>query len=347
MLKKKVIYFIKVKPKFLKKWEVYTADYDMLKECYQEVLLTNNYLKFLLYLIKNPNSDIYTWWWNSSTPIIILGKLFRRRTFCTGAEHMTDFSSKDHFFQKSIIYKICTKLSLRLSSFNIFISKDQKLSISSQIYVNNPYLIYSSLTKKKSATYGDINDFGKYLKNDQFNFLFIGWLTKECIIRKSTLITLRALSNLIKNTNYKINFNICGLKGSGLEIIQDHIIKLNLQNEVKVNLNLNEAEKKFFYQSSDLLLTPSFMEGFGNASLEAMANGCPSLVSKYGASPEVVGDTGYIIFDINEKSIEEKLLEYMNLTLGERIEKRKKAYERSFLKFGLNQKVDEFKKLLN
>ena len=89
------------------------------------------------------------------------------------------------------------------------------------------------------------------------------------------------------------------------------------------------------------------MEGFGNASLEAMANGCPSLVSKYGASPEVVGDTGYIIFDINEKSIEQKLLEYMNLTLGERIEKRKKAYERSFLKFGLNQKVDEFKKLLN
>ena len=43
----------------------------------------------------------------------------------------------------------------------------------------------------------------KLIKNDQFNFLFIGWLTKECIIRKSTLITLRALSNLIKNTNYK------------------------------------------------------------------------------------------------------------------------------------------------
>ena len=61
---------------------------------------------------------------------------------------------------------------------------------------------------------------------------------------------------------------------------------------------------------SDLLITPSHMEGFGNATLEAMAFGCPSLVSRYGASPEVVGESGFIINLINSEEISKSIRKF-------------------------------------
>ena len=60
------------------------------------------------------------------------------------------------------------------------------------------------------------------------------------------------------------------------------------------------------------------MEGFGNSSLEAMSFGCPALVSRFGASPEVVGKTGYIINEINAESIAEVIVDYAKLSYDEK-----------------------------
>jgi len=51
-----------------------------------------------------------------------------------------------------------------------------------------------------------------------------------------------------------------------------------------------------FYSSADLLVHPSFFEGFGITILEAMACGAPVISSRGGSLPEVVGDAG-ILFD--------------------------------------------------
>ena len=47
------------------------------------------------------------------------------------------------------------------------------------------------------------------------------------------------------------------------------------------------------YTASDVLLATSMGEGFGLAVPEAMACGCPAIVTDFSAQPEIVGDTGW------------------------------------------------------
>jgi glycosyltransferase involved in cell wall biosynthesis len=58
---------------------------------------------------------------------------------------------------------------------------------------------------------------------------------------------------------------------------------------------LTEAELLSAYTDSDVLLMPSFHEGFGLPALEAMASGVPVVASNRGSLPEVVGDAALLV----------------------------------------------------
>ncbi|PJF43154.1 MAG: glycosyltransferase family 1 protein [Candidatus Thermofonsia Clade 1 bacterium] len=68
--------------------------------------------------------------------------------------------------------------------------------------------------------------------------------------------------------------------------LDDHLIWLE---------NLPSAELPAFYNSAAVLVQPSFYEGFGFPPLEAMACGTPTVVSRRGALPEVVGEAGLLV----------------------------------------------------
>lgn len=56
-----------------------------------------------------------------------------------------------------------------------------------------------------------------------------------------------------------------------------------------------------YFAHADVLVLPSMYEGFGLPPLEAMACGCPVVVSKVASLPEVCGDAAYYInpYDVN------------------------------------------------
>ena len=346
-MKDKVIFYSFVSPKFLDKWEYYIADIEMLKETYKNVLFPKNFIQLLLILIKNPKSEIYCWWWHRNFHVVLLAYFLKKTVYCTGAIHMYDYSGGRTYYNRGIIFRLLTHLSLRFASYNIFISKDQYLSITSALKVNNPIVIYSSLTKKKITN--DKETFLKKckIKKDEINLLFIGWLSEYSLKRKSLLKVLEAIKIIKHKINHKLKFNICGIKSDGIDIINSKINEFSIEEIVKLNFNISQETKDDFYHSSDLLLTPSYMEGFGNASLEAMSFGCPVLVSRFGASPEVVGNTGYIINEINTDSISKVILDYAKLSYEEKLEKRLKAYERAHKNFSFDNKKASFEKLIN
>jgi glycosyltransferase involved in cell wall biosynthesis len=58
---------------------------------------------------------------------------------------------------------------------------------------------------------------------------------------------------------------------------------------------VSDAELPNLYRTADVFIYPSLFEGFGMPPIEAMACGCPVIVSPRGALAEVVGDAAYIV----------------------------------------------------
>ena len=67
-----------------------------------------------------------------------------------------------------------------------------------------------------------------------------------------------------------------------------------------------DAELPDMYRSADVLVMPSWNEGFGLPALEAMAGGIPVVVSDRGSLPEVVGDAGVIVNPAGPEAIADR-----------------------------------------
>lgn len=68
---------------------------------------------------------------------------------------------------------------------------------------------------------------------------------------------------------------------------------------------VSEDELVMLYNTADLLIMPSFYEGFGLPVLEAMSCGCPVITTKEGSLPEVAGSAAYYVNPYSIDSIAE------------------------------------------
>ena len=141
---------------------------------------------------------------------------------------------------------------------------------------------------------------------------------------KNFKFLVKAITPLLKaNPNLKL------LAAGGGKFDDDElkwIKSLCLGNQI-VQKSFKENELGHFYQNAEFFVFPSLYEGFGIPVLEAMASGCPIILTKHGSFPEIAGEAG-IYFDSNS---EEDLRDKIQMLLND------KKLRAKFAKKGLEQ----------
>ncbi len=89
---------------------------------------------------------------------------------------------------------------------------------------------------------------------------------------------------------------LCGKIGWKVEKVVERINKLTQQHlNIKYLGYVDDKKLNDLFREVDVCVYPSIYEGFGLPPLEAMACGCPVIVSNSSSLPEVVGDAGILV----------------------------------------------------
>ncbi|MCS7229667.1 MAG: glycosyltransferase family 1 protein [Candidatus Kryptonium sp.] len=175
------------------------------------------------------------------------------------------------------------------------------------------YIVHSEFTKNDLITEWGIDEkkikvvkLGTFIKphqpRDNFGskkILFVGTIEP-----RKGLDKLLDAYEIIKQEIPDVELIICGKIGWK---VKDLVLKLNkmISTNTKVKyLGYVDDDKLInLYREVDVCVYPSFYEGFGLPPLEAMACGCPVIVSNTSSLPEVVGEAGITVDPIDVKQL--------------------------------------------
>ncbi len=98
--------------------------------------------------------------------------------------------------------------------------------------------------------------------------------------------------------------------------LKQQIHQSGLTDQIIFTGFISDQELAVLYNASSLLVSPSFLEGFGLPAIEAMACGVPVAASRTGSLPEVLGEAGEFFDPYNPQDIRrviQKILSHTDL----------------------------------
>lgn len=138
----------------------------------------------------------------------------------------------------------------------------------------------------------------KYHLPEQY-ILFVGTIEP----RKNLLTLIRAYQGLITNYKSQADLVIVGKAGWLYNDVYQLVDDLGLNDRVHFLGRVPTADLPHLYNASEMLVLPSYYEGFGLPPLEAMACGVPAVVSDTPAVAEVVGDAALRVAPEDEEGL--------------------------------------------
>ena len=113
----------------------------------------------------------------------------------------------------------------------------------------------------------------------------------SCVRYHNILNLLKAFKILINEIDFNIKLVLILqiLDKKYYEVLNSYIVSNFEKDEVTIINNIESNKLPNFYKYSQLYVFSSYCEVFGLTSLEAMAQGCPALISNTSALPEING----------------------------------------------------------
>lgn len=164
----------------------------------------------------------------------------------------------------------------------------------------------------------DIDIGENYSKQNEKIVFFIG----RHVFEKGIHILVEAIPRIISSYN-DAKFIIAGT-GPMTEELRNRINVMNLSDKVIFVGYMEDHEKQKLYKISDAAVFPSLFEPFGIVALEAMAAGCPVIVSDTGGFSELVEheETGLKTVTGDPSSVADNVLRlFFDNELADRIKK--------------------------
>ncbi len=151
------------------------------------------------------------------------------------------------------------------------------------------HVILEGVSERFRPPNGKGNGRGEGLDGRPLRILHVG----HCGVYKNIEGILRALPLLLARLGPRVVFvKVGGPFTRGQLALID---RLGIEQSVRHLGMVPAADLPRVYADADLLLMPSFHEGFGLPVLEAMACGTPVVASNQGSLPEVVGEAGLLV----------------------------------------------------
>ena len=149
------------------------------------------------------------------------------------------------------------------------------------------------------------------LNKEKIIFIQVGRLSKQ----KGCDFIIDSFYHFIKN-NPHAELYLVG-DGEAKEGIQRKILSLGLSGKVKITGFLTKQKVALFYNSADLVLVGSHMEGWSVAMVEALACGKNIVSTNVSGAGEMImpGKNGYIVNYRNPGLFAKKMEEALNLPI--------------------------------
>lgn len=185
-----------------------------------------------------------------------------------------------------------TRLSARKADRIITISENTKTDLLNWLKLPDEKvrvipLAISPQIQRVSGTSLDV--FRMKIEVDRPYILAVGTLEP----RKNLPTLLRAFAKIKDEIDHQLV--LVGPEGWLTRELKETLDDLSLGDRVRLTGFVSDSELGGWYSAADLFAYPSWYEGFGLPSIEAMHCGAPVLASNTSSFPEVVGDAGVLI----------------------------------------------------
>lgn len=279
----KIIFYCHDTLENIQSMEYYRQDIEALQALGHEVIVCNRYRD-----IPWRFDVLFVWWWTYALLPVALARLAGRRAIIAGVYNFRfeDPSSGRDYFGRSRLQRLVIALATRLAQANLFTSSREVEEVAAHFGLRTAHYAPCAVGDAYFAMAGRAAE-----RNLLLN---LAWSGSENLQRKGVWTILEAAA-LLKQRGLKFELVLAGKRGDGFPALQQRVIDLDLSDCVSAVGEVTLEEKLDLFSRTRLYLQPSYFEGFGLATAEAMAAGCCVITTEAGEVPTVVGDCGVYV----------------------------------------------------
>lgn len=276
----KIVFFCHDSIENIRSMEYYGQDISALEALGYDVVVCNRYRD-----IPWRFDAIFVWWWTYALLPVLFARALRRPAIVAGVYNFRfdDRASGVDYFARPWRQRWLIAAATRLASANLFTSHREYEAVPPHFGLRHAY--YSP------CAVGDDYFQVRHRADPRTLLLNLAWSGRENLQRKGVWTILEAAA-VLKQRGRKFELVLAGRPGDAFADLQDRIVELGIEDSARAIGEVTQEEKLALFARTRLYLQPSRFEGFGLATAEAAAAGCPVIVCDAGEVRHVIGDGG-------------------------------------------------------